>query len=61
MLFSSYKVLLAGYSVVDPDPNPAFQVNPDPGALMTKNLRKYSWKKFIFFDQKCNLLILRSH
>ncbi len=37
MLLPSNKVLLTCDSVVDPDPDLAFQVNPDPGALVFKN------------------------
>jgi hypothetical protein len=44
---------MATNGVVDPDPDPAFQVN-QAGVLMTKNLRrkKYNWKMFFsLFDQ----------
>jgi hypothetical protein len=37
---------------LNPDPDPAFQVNPDPGFLRPKTEKKNTARKFSFFDQK---------
>ncbi len=46
----------------DTDPDPAYQVNPDPDPIRIQGFdeqklkKKYSWN-YIFFIQNCNLLM----
>ncbi len=44
----------------DPDPNPGFWLNPDPGFCCIKKYTKNCrWKKFSFLINKCNIFLLR--